>query len=203
MLPKTFSERKLDPRIKRTRILINQAFIDLLEEKAFKSITVKDITQKAGINRATFYAHFPDKFALLEISIRETFQREMDKRTLNSCHYSHDNLRSLFVTVCEFLSQSTTKCKTPDSQFEMLVERQVRKQIQDLLEAWLLQADAGADMKIAATAASWTVYGLALQWSRDKNTQKPSAEIFAEQALPLITVNLGFNKTGKYVAAEI
>ncbi len=54
-------EDKIDPRIKRTRMFLEEAFSELLHEKDFQSISVQDITERAGINRATFYAHFPDK----------------------------------------------------------------------------------------------------------------------------------------------
>lgn len=185
----TFSpEEKLDPRVKRTRTLIQQAFVDLLAEKGFQSITVQDITQRAEINRATFYAHFPDKYALLETTIYQTFRQELGKRTLNACHFSETNLRALVLTVCEFIAQSDTHCKVSDSQFEMLVERQVRKQIQDLLEMWLVQVGSEIDPKTAATATSWTIYGLALQWAHDKS--RPSVEQYVDQVLPLIASNL-------------
>jgi AcrR family transcriptional regulator len=58
-------EEKLDPRVKRTRSLILHSFEDLLAEKNFESISVQDVTDKAQINRATFYAHFQDKSARL------------------------------------------------------------------------------------------------------------------------------------------
>jgi AcrR family transcriptional regulator len=44
-----------------------QAFHDLLGEKRnIYSISVYDIATRATVNRATFYAHFEDKFAFLE-----------------------------------------------------------------------------------------------------------------------------------------
>ncbi len=55
-----------DPRVVRTRQLIIDAFVDLLGKKDFYSITVSDISKQATINRATFYAHFTDKFALID-----------------------------------------------------------------------------------------------------------------------------------------
>ncbi len=188
MLTKPPVEEKIDPRVKRTRVLIQQSFMDLLEKKEFKSITVQDITQKAEINRATFYAHYTDKFALLEASIQLLFRQELEKRTLNTCHISEQNLHALIVTVCEFIFKSNAHCKTSDSQFETLVEKQVRNQTQNLLEMWLAQVSTGIHLQTAAIAASWTIYGLALQWSRDKN--HPSAEEYACQILPLITSNL-------------
>jgi len=183
-------EEKIDPRVKRTRALIQQAFMGLLEEQGFQSITVQDITQRAEVNRATFYAHFPDKFALLEDTIQRIFRQELEKRTLNACHYSEKNLHALIVTVCEFIVQSNRNCKSSDSQFEMLVEKQVRKQIYGLLEMWLGQRNTHIDLNTVATAASWTIYGLAEQWSRDRGTRGLTAEQFAEQVLPLVAVNL-------------
>ncbi len=196
MLTKSPEEEKIDPRVKRTRVLIQQSFMDLLEKKEFRSITVQDITQKAEINRATFYAHYTDKYALLEASIQQLFRQELEKRTLNTCCISNQNLHALIVTVCEFISRSNVHCKTSDSQFETLVERQVRNQMQDLLEIWLAQVSNGIDMKTAAIAASWTIYGLALQWSREKN--HPSAEEYAYQILPLITSNLQLKAEGVF-----
>ena len=58
--------RKMDPRIRRTRQMLQDALKRLLEEKQFDKISVQDITVLATLNRATFYAHYPDKFALLE-----------------------------------------------------------------------------------------------------------------------------------------
>jgi len=72
MLP-TFQDEKEDPRVKRTRNLILTAFDELLPEKGFRSLTVQDITDKAEINRATFYAHFNDKYDLLDKSIQQTY----------------------------------------------------------------------------------------------------------------------------------
>ena len=49
-----------------TRKAINQAFLEILEEKPLEKITVRDITDRCGINRNTFYYHYQDVPALLE-----------------------------------------------------------------------------------------------------------------------------------------
>jgi AcrR family transcriptional regulator len=56
---------------------LEQAFLELLEEKGFQSVTVQDITDRATVNRATFYAHFEDKYALFDHIVRETFQQTL------------------------------------------------------------------------------------------------------------------------------
>lgn len=57
---------KEDKRIRRTKKLLKEAFIDLLKEKEFEKITVTDIIGKADFNRATFYNHYLDKFDLVK-----------------------------------------------------------------------------------------------------------------------------------------
>lgn len=58
--------KSTDLRVIRTKEAIQKALVDLIEEKGFEAITVKDITTKAGINRGTFYTHYEDKFDLME-----------------------------------------------------------------------------------------------------------------------------------------
>ncbi|HWQ84479.1 MAG TPA: TetR/AcrR family transcriptional regulator [Anaerolineales bacterium] len=60
MSNKPVVEAKVDPRIKRTRALLVQAFTELLAEKGFQAISVQDISERATVNRTTFYLHFPD-----------------------------------------------------------------------------------------------------------------------------------------------
>jgi len=55
-----------DLRVKRTQKLILEAMIELTAQKGFSKVTVRDITEYAGINRATFYRHYQDKFDLLD-----------------------------------------------------------------------------------------------------------------------------------------
>lgn len=55
------SKRKLDRRIQRTRDQLGDALVELMREKPFDSITVKDVLARAGVGRSTFYLHFRDK----------------------------------------------------------------------------------------------------------------------------------------------
>ena len=181
-------EEKLDPRVKRTRSLILGAFEGLIAEKGFESISVQDVTDKAQINRATFYAHFADKYALLDYSISQKFMQEIEKRTLNACHYTHDNLRNMIFAVCEFLSQLHTNCGQPHEQFESLVEGTIKKQIFDLLTHWLKQTKTKISTDIPATVATWAIYGLASLYSHSK--KRPALDKFVNDALPLVAVNL-------------
>lgn len=54
------SSQRIDPRVLRTRILIRDAFIDLLQEFELEKITVNRIAERATISRVTFYLHYRD-----------------------------------------------------------------------------------------------------------------------------------------------
>lgn len=57
--------QKEDLRVQRTRKLLQQALIELTVEMGFASVTVRDITRRAMVNRSTFYRYYLDKYDLL------------------------------------------------------------------------------------------------------------------------------------------
>lgn len=63
----------------RSRQMIREAFVELLHEKPFEKITATDIINRSGLNRSTFYAHYPDVKGVLEEFISEivTMFRQM------------------------------------------------------------------------------------------------------------------------------
>lgn len=83
----------IDLRVTRTHKLIQQALLDILDSEGIKALTVKNLTQKAGINRGTFYLHYKDIFDLIEqtdimrglldifvpIQVNELLQHKNDK----------------------------------------------------------------------------------------------------------------------------
>lgn len=63
------TEKKLDPRVRKTRASLRDALIQLMESKEYGQITIQDIAELAAVNRATFYAHYTDKDDLLEKTV--------------------------------------------------------------------------------------------------------------------------------------
>ena len=75
-------ERKTDPRVIRTRQMLRDGLIALILQKGYDNISIQDITDQAGLRRATFYMHYKDKEELLLAILRETFDAlvcEIDK----------------------------------------------------------------------------------------------------------------------------
>lgn len=191
LLIRNETHEKLDPRVRRTRQMLIQALTGLIKEKGFQAISVQDLSERAGINRATFYAHFQDKFALLEYFIREGFQEEINQRMLNSCQFSLLNLRTVIVAVCEFVTKAHSNCIPSQNQYESLIESEVKNQVYGLLLEWLKQVGTGTSPELTATAVSWAIYGLASQWSHEKD--RPAVDVFADQVLPMISANFNLS----------
>ena len=55
-----------DRRSRRSRRLLKEGLLQMMQEKRFSEITVRDITERMDLNRGTFYLHYPDTAALLQ-----------------------------------------------------------------------------------------------------------------------------------------
>src|SRR6266702_4272359 len=53
--------RKPDLRIRRTRGLLSNALVALMQEKSIDEITVQEVLDRATVGRSTFYLHYRDK----------------------------------------------------------------------------------------------------------------------------------------------
>lgn len=68
-----------DARTQYTKMMVRKALLTLLQEKPIDKITVKEISGLAGINRATFYRHYSDQYALLDELEEEKIQDVQNK----------------------------------------------------------------------------------------------------------------------------
>lgn len=98
--------KKVDRRIRKTRKAIITAYLSLLEEKNMHAVSVSDITERADINRATFYAHYEDKQQLQEQSIKEILDDleeaiEIDESGERSAEFSLTMLHEIFQRMFE------------------------------------------------------------------------------------------------------
>ncbi|MCR5092152.1 MAG: TetR/AcrR family transcriptional regulator [Bacilli bacterium] len=62
--------KRQDARVIRTKRDLRASLLALLKEQAFEKITVKTICDHASINKMTFYAHYQDKYDLLDDLVR-------------------------------------------------------------------------------------------------------------------------------------
>jgi len=175
-----------DPRIRRTRQMLHRAFQELLGEKSFDAITVQDLAERSTVNRATFYDHFTDKFALLEDMIGEDFRTILEARMQGRVGACPGEVRRLVLTVCDFLNKVSGGCQKHRRQFGPIVEARMKTLVREALISGMTESSGGhlpADAGLRATMASWAICGAAMDWSQDP---KVSAEEFADSVVPMI-----------------
>ena len=54
-----------DRRVRRTKRRLKKALLELIDERGYETITVRELTDRADVGRSTFYSHFDSKEALL------------------------------------------------------------------------------------------------------------------------------------------
>ncbi|MBO9129456.1 TetR/AcrR family transcriptional regulator [Bacillus sp. 165] len=98
----------IDLRIIRTKAAIRDALTELIEEKGFKSITVKDITTRAKINRGTFYIHYQDKYDLMSKCQQEVLYEmgETAKKIVSNGPVTIEAAFSMAVSQFEYIDQN-------------------------------------------------------------------------------------------------
>ena len=175
-----------DPRVKRTRKLIQQSFLTLLKEQDFDSITIQDIADQAELNRATFYTHFQDKYELLELQLGEMFQMITSKMTPQPDLDDPTLVRYLLLSVCEWQLETERHINSRLT-LSAAIEANARKQLCTIISACLKQSKypLPADqrkLEILATMVSCSIYGIVLQWRQERKDE--TAEQMVEQALP-------------------
>ena len=178
--------QKLDPRIRRTRGLLQDALKRLLEEKEFDEITIQDIAKAATLNRATFYAHYPDKFALLEELIRVSFLQLLECRKIRFDGSCATAFHPIVLAVCDYLAELQKSRASKQRQFEAFVEGTVIDQIRVILLDGYKKHPSESSIKpeLIAATASWAIYGAAKQWVN--NPDRAPADEFVATAVNLV-----------------
>jgi AcrR family transcriptional regulator len=170
--------KAIDPRILRTRQLLQHALASLLKEKEFENISVQDIAEAATVNRATFYDHYPDKFALLECTLGSRFHELLRERGIKFDSGCSMALKAMILGVCDFLAGTLRTGLERQGQMEPHMESAViavvRRMILDGLKH---EPSANAiSPEMIATTVSWAIYGAAKEWARTPN-RCPSEEV--------------------------
>ena len=91
-------ENKEDLRVKRTRKLLSNALLELLNKESFDKISILDICEKAMVHRTTFYKHFSDKYDLFSYVFKEVCDDIYKRSTENK---EFDSTKELYMMLAE------------------------------------------------------------------------------------------------------
>ena len=136
------TELSEDRRARRSRKMLKQGLMELLREKRFFQISVRDITERADMNRGTFYLHYPDTAALMR-SVEDDMLSEA--QALVDAHMPEtvekNSLRPIFEPLLDYIVEHREECQAlfdndSSSAFLEKIQALVYRNGVSLIRAW-------------------------------------------------------------------
>lgn len=156
----------IDPRVRRTQALLREALGQLMETRSFEDISVQDITDRATINRVTFYDHYDDKHALLECLVAYRFQELLGRRGVAFEGGCASALGGLVLGLCDYLAEVPGLAKEGPGRIPPHLESALISVVRNfVLQGVRQHPPAGsASPEMVAATVSWALYGAAREW---------------------------------------
>ncbi len=179
------SSEPTDPRVRRTRQLLQDALRVLFQEKEYSAISVQDIAARATVNRATFYAHYTDKQDLAASVLKAELHAAVIGQFAEYPAWTRENLVEFAVVIFEFLGNMPNSCPKTTQELQDTVGITLQDEIFTIIQTWLSRSSAyrqqfpGSSKEAVATVLSWSIYGAAYRWSRAER-RTPAIKICRE-----------------------
>jgi AcrR family transcriptional regulator len=188
-----------DTRVRRTQRRLRDAIVSLIHEKSYPAIAVNEILERADVGRSAFYAHFPNKDALLASGIEQMLHATAPRALPRSVGRFGTALRFSFP-VFEYIGQ----CRhTADAKMSRSGRHIVHQHLHRVL-AGHIRDEMGevirrADRRIAvsadlATEYIVTTFILVLNWWVDSRSDLSAREVddlFLALVVPALTSACG------------
>jgi len=100
---------KKDLRTIKSEKAIQQAFIELAEERGYENVRIVDIANKANVNRNTIYLHYGSKEEIVSKMIESTFEEGLSKidiSTYGNGRANKDKIQKLFKMVFDVIAEN-------------------------------------------------------------------------------------------------
>ena len=168
-----FTKRALEESLKR-----------MLMKKPVNKITINDITEDCGVNRATFYYHFKDIYDLVEWSCEEDSKRAADGNTTYdtweqgflNIFYAIEENKPFILNVYHYVSQEQIT-----QYLYRVVYRLIKDVVEECAEGMSVREE---DKKFIADFYKFAFVGIILDWIR--NDMKTSPEQLVARISALI-----------------
>ncbi|WP_325200253.1 TetR/AcrR family transcriptional regulator [Oscillibacter sp.] len=170
-----------DRRARRSRKLLKESLLELMKRKTFADISVRDVTDAADMNRATFYLHYSGTAELLQ-SVEEDLLAEL--QALVDAHmqetFAVGSVAPVFEPVLDFAVEHRETCavlfaSSEASGFFQSIQRLVHENGAPLVRSWFRPADPRLTDYLLNFLA-WGFIGLLSEWF-EKDMALPKAEL--------------------------
>lgn len=181
-------EKGTDRRVRRTKARLRQAITQLMLEKDLSSITVRELTDLADVNRGTFYTHYKDIYDMIDQVENEIFSELEDLLDLHTSEIVQRDIAAVLQEVFRFVGRNQNLCRvfltrqSADRFFQRLNQLIYRKCLDEWKELYHT-ADREAPRYVLEFVVSGTV-GLIRAWATNGFPEPP--EDVAELANRLI-----------------
>jgi AcrR family transcriptional regulator len=173
-----------------------------MQTKSFDEISVQDITEAATVNRATFYDHYTDKFALLEAMIAGGFHELLYERQLRYEIGCPAALAAIIQATCDFFTQAhAAGACDRQTAFQPLMDAAIVKAIQRLLMEGLQRGHhpGSTSPELVAAAVGAAICAAVKQWL--SMPERPPVEDVVAQLQGLILPMLETGATAELPVA--
>lgn len=123
---------KDDRRVRKTKRSLRNGLAELMVNKELRSITVRELTDKVDIHRATFYAHYKDIYDLYE-QMEDEVVAELNELIMQN--YSQPP-SSFYKIIFEYIMENKQLCQML---FSANGERSIVVRLNDLFEEKCLE----------------------------------------------------------------
>ncbi|NBD24979.1 TetR/AcrR family transcriptional regulator [Paenibacillus glycinis] len=183
-----------DPRVLRTRQLIRDAFRALLRSKGFDAISIKDIARHATINRATFYDHYVDKYALLDETIEQAFHAMIPEEVKLAKAFTAERCEQLILMTYGYMVDFYRICRMDSKSIASHVDEKIKNMLEQTIEGIFLNEDNRRlptcdHIKILSAMTSSTIYSAAYRWLTDGEQDR--ADLLVNIVRPYVMNGLG------------
>ena len=170
-----------DRRARRTRRLLKESLLELMEQKHFSEISVRDVTDNADMNRTTFYLHYTDTTQLLQ-SMEEDLLAEA--QVLVDAHIQETvadgTLRPVFEPILDFVVEHREVCtilfeNNEVSQFAEHLQQLIHRNGTEVIRAWFQPMD-DQQLYYLLRLITYGLIGLIREWFQ-KNMDLPKEEL--------------------------
>lgn len=160
-------ERTEDRRSRRSRRMLKQGLLELMGEKRFPDISVRDITDRMDLNRGTFYLHYPDTFALLRSVEDDVLAEAWEVLNTNRPERLEGSLRKLFGPVLDYIVEKRSLfhllMSNDSSRFVSRVQELVRRYGEELVRERFQNAGT-VQMEYLMSFIAYGLIGVILEW---------------------------------------
>ncbi|MCL6458022.1 MAG: TetR family transcriptional regulator C-terminal domain-containing protein [Gorillibacterium sp.] len=184
----SITSKRTDPRVIRTRQLIGDAFIHLLQEIELEKITVNRIAQRATINRVTFYLHYRDIPDMME-RMADKMINDINAILQNAPNQSLpiENDWSMLVKILEYIAENSNfyKVLLATKRIPVFNERLLKLMVDEITSR--IEERGASSMSVPKDIVIWYVssafIGTIVSWLRN---DMPYTPLFLAKQLSLL-----------------